>query len=233
MIYRWRGTTNGSWTTSSNWVDETGTAYSSGYPGSAGDYEDYVYFDAAPTTSLDGGDYSTGGVLASVEIGSAYTGSIGSESAPLVIPAQRLIIAPAASAETIAIRGGTKSGWTDGITDVLITQGSSVMLGGTVQHLRIMRGTVTLDSGMTIGGSIVIGQVSGSTDATVTIPYISSLPSTVTAYGGTVTCYSAIGTLRVLGGTWTHMHDGNSAHSADIGSLEVGAGATVYWRGAT
>lgn len=226
-IYRWRGTTNTAWETSGNWVNESGTVYSSGYPGSGNDYEDDVLLDAAVTNGLAAYDATSKGVLRSLRVSDAYNVVVGTVSgaAAIKIKCQEAII-DATLATAVYVTGVTSGGWTDGITKLTVLDGTAVHLDGVIQTLVALKGTIDLGAACTIGTALTIGYTSSKTaDVALTIPStVDALPSIVNASGGTTICSVAITTLNLTDGVWTQSAGDLTTVNMQSGTLNWNAG---------
>ena len=223
-LFRWRGDGAGVGTDfddGRNWVDEDGVAsYAQArYPGSILLTYDDVILDVAVTNgcaTAAGYDAPTAvdEMLRSFSVAPDYDKAVGQNLAnPIDIEVAHDTDAQTEDCEVI-IEGDNAGdiflcgGGTDGLLRVTVNNmksGSYLYLDEKVGTLRCMKGAVVLDAGIVIATEFTIGYInSQSTDSTVTIP------ATVTANGGQITCYIDITTLYQTGGTWTQGIDGSN-----------------------
>lgn len=232
IIFKWRGNGAGTKTKYAdgrNWVDETNTAYAEArYPGSLAGVADDVLFDAAleagassPSTNINATALVA---LNSIRVSSLYNGTIGSTAADdngkFKCECSNVYI-DATAAGAIYLFG---SGAAAGLTNVTVTNGTSVNLDGIITNLKVSKGTVNLASTTNIKTSLTIDYVTNVTsDVTMTIPALSNaLPSTVTCNGGTINNSNAITTLNLSGAAWTQT-------LGDITTLNVSNSAAFTW----
>jgi hypothetical protein len=232
MIFKWRGAGAGTKTKYAdgrNWVDENNAAYAEAvYPGATAGVADDVLFDAAlaagassPSTTINATALVA---LKSFRVSAAYNGTIGSTAAD---PDGKLkfectdVYIDATAAGAIYLYG---SGAAAGLTNVTVTNGTSVNLDGIITNLKVSKGVVVLASTTNIKTSLTIDYVSSVTaDVTMTIPALSnSLPATVTCNGGTINNSNAITTLNLSGASWTQT-------LGTITTLNVSNSAAFVW----
>jgi len=235
-LFRWRGTTNTVFSTDSNWVDEDGVAYGAGrYPGSVALTYDDVMLDVAVTNgcaTAAGYDAvaAVDEMLRSFSVAPAYDKAVGQNAANPIDIEVAHDTDPQTEDSEVIIEGDNAGdiflcgGGTDGLLRVTVNNmksGSTLYLDEKVGTLRCMRGTVVLDAAINVATEFTIGYVnSQSTDANVTIPSGATIPATVNCNGGQITCYLAITTLYLTGGTWTQTVDGANNYG-DVAALHM------------
>jgi hypothetical protein len=238
-LFRWRGDGAGVGTDfddGRNWVDEGGVAYAQArYPGSVASTYDDVILDAAVTNGCaTAAGYDAVGaadeILRSFSVAPAYDKAVGQNIAnPIDIEIAHdtdpqtedsEVIIEGDNAGDIFLCGGGTSGLLR-LTVVNLQSGSILYLDEGVGTCRILKGAVTLDAGVNIATELTINYItSQTTDATVIIPSGATIPATVYSNGGQVTCYRAVTTLYLRGGTWSQGVDGSNNYG-DITTLHM------------
>jgi hypothetical protein len=228
--FRWRGAQSSAWNNGLNWVDQNCTVYAANeYPGydgsnSANVNGDTVILDAAPTNALAGYDASTRGQLASFKVTSAYNTTIGaSASNPLILSLQNSGTAniDGSNAGNIFLRGAGNG--ISGISTQGTKSGSAITLDGTIGDCTFFAGNIAIAATAVVSNSLQVSCLTTPmTDVTLTIASGATLPATVIATGGKVTCNTALQTLMHLNGSWTQ--------TADVNELDQNGG-TFVWNG--
>jgi len=232
-VYRWRGTSSNAWETSGNWVNEAGSVYSSGYPGSVTGVEDEVYLDALATTALGAYDASAKEVMARFVVGQDYglsgltAADIGTSVANrVIIHARQVIIDGGDYCGNIYIKGHTSGTGITSLTVVDMPTGKSVYVDGDTDTVAITKGTVVYAASSSIATALTTSYASDSTgDVSLTLGETMTLPSTINCNGGTVDCSTAITTLNVNAGAWTQT-------TGAITTLNLGGGSFAWTDGA-
>lgn len=237
-IFRWRGNGGGvksDFDDGRNWVNENGEGYvQATFPGSSGSDTDYIVFDAAleqgalaPTTNVDrSSDTAVASIRATREymlFSGSGTGGIGGPSSPLKINVTDEVLIDAAGCGDVYIESGG-----DALTNVKILggySGKTISLGGAIDGLTILKGSVDIKASSAITSDFYIGYVSNqNADAVVKVNANCTLPSSVTAIGGAIECLSALTVLNLIGGTWNQ--------SASTNTLNLSGGRYVWRDGA-
>lgn len=224
-IFRWRGNgagTKSAWNDGRNWVDQAGSAYPQArYPGSVAGVNDEVIFDTALVTGASppaGRDCSADAKLKSFTVGEAYASDIASSGAYLQIEATDVVI-NGATAGNIYLHGiGT-----DGLQNLtVIDSAGTCYVKGRAEVVQLLKGTVAFADSSTIATSLDISYTSDpANDVVLTLGSSMTLPTSITAGGGTVTCNTAVNTLRVNAGSWIQA-------AGDVTTLTL-AGGTFIW----
>lgn len=231
--FYWRGTQSPAWNDGRNWVDDTGAAYAAGrYPGSSPGDWDTVYYDSALSTgahSTDGFDGSLLEDMNSVGIGPDYDGTIGSASAPLIIPSTNTIVRVCARTSPGVFLSTSGRG-----ADIYVHDAILLDLKGEWTAAKLFRGTVTFSAGARISSLIVSYTSSQASDVKLTIADTVTLPpadNPCVANGGTVVCNTPVGQLYMTGGSWTGRADLTTLwmygactytwESGDIGTVDI------------
>jgi len=224
--FHWRGNGAGTktdWQDGRNWVNSSGVPYSqTDYPGSSASDSDYVYFDAALETGAASAetnlDLSTKNPIASLTMTSDYNGHVGTSTSTLIvkIPTGDVIIDGSGCDDTNHISGEDTTG-----INKIKSFGGSLMIGGKIGSVELLKGVVEIASSTTITASLVIAYLTSlTTDVSLTIG-AATLPSNVVAMGGTTTCNATLDSLDLRGGNWVQ--------SGAITTVDV-AGGTLDWR---
>ena len=192
----WQGNTDSDWGTASNWVENA-------VPVDADD----VYITSG-SVSIDGYDASAT-ELTSLTVGSSYTGTIGSNGAPLKIDATTFNFAGASDAyidtcifTNLIVQSTSSSSTALNLSNVTITNlrvfggfGTVTVSSGeiTTKIEQIGADGVTLNiaDGLTIGGSCTLTVDSGILQLNQAVP-------TITVFGGLVDIQLDSGTITTL-----------------------------------
>lgn len=251
--FHWRGVTS-AWNTDSNWVNDSDVPYGGGrYPGSSAGDADTVYFDVpkgATYQDVAGGDYhAAAGDILRLCVEPAWDGVIGSSALPLTVRvkggagATGLVSIQGTNAGDIYLRAPSDGATAhDGIDTVHILDckaGSKVVLtqhdhgGGWVGEFAdviCLKGNLYVGDPLAVVGahvenSLQIGYLTDMLlDSIAVIDENSTIPGTIVATGGTVTCNKAIATeLKLSGGIW--------AQYGDIATLEMDGGIFRWYEG--
>jgi len=199
MTLRWTGATSGVVNLNTNWIDlATGAAPAGGrYPGSTADY-DSVVLDVAPTTALAIYDWSALTALQSFRITPAYNTTVGLQTLKMRAVADGgQVLVDAAGAGKVELKGQATA-----YGEWIILSGRQVELDAKMQTLAMYGGGVLMKAGITVATTLLIGYKQSPTDVTLTIEAGATLPSSILALGGNVTCNVATTNLTISNGTW-------------------------------
>lgn len=201
--YRWVGTTSDVWTVVTNWIDiDTGAAPAT-TPGDTGSRYDNVYFD----TELAVGKTGPAGItiateeLQSIFVGPEYNSYVGSTAAHVIcgIRTGGSVIIEGTAAGNICLSGRLDA---NDLKDVVILNGD-VYLGGFINDLTILRGTVDI-TGNEVDGDVIVGYTTvPATDVTLNISAGTAMnTNSLSVFGGITTCAAGLAEIVMTAGTW-------------------------------
>lgn len=205
----WAGTVDTDWTTPGNWVDAAGVAHTEHFPGYDGALStnvvgDQVLFDRAATHSPSGGDISVYGMLGSLVVGSAYTGTIGTSDTPLTFELDAetsQVTIDAKNAGDLHLYG---AGFAPGLGSVTVTESKGTCyLNGLMESLVLTKGIAVIRGEAVVNSFAVC--CSQPADVRLTIEAGATMPMVISVVGGTITNYAtSYSTICMAGGVWTN-----------------------------
>lgn len=234
-IYIWRGTSDTNWANPLNWVNLSGVQYTTSYPGqNSGQFDDVYLDDSLGTAAVSpsGYDMTSDYVLNSLRISKDYNGNFGTSDTYFKLKATDVLL-DAEKAGNIYIDCIAS------VASLIVTNGSFINIKGTITSAEFYGGSVTLNSGIVINNTFQTGYKTSLTgDLTLTIPSTATIPSTVNANGGTITCNKEVSTLNINGAEWTQAATSNSTiinvnqgtliwNTGNISTINAKSGAVI------